>query len=284
MTTKRPELPPGLASSGDEGARAEVRFLHSTGTGPAMWDRTIAQLSRLEAGALAVASLGYPPNEPVAHGDTVTVEDHVAHLARVVPTGPFHLVAHSFGAFLALELLRRSEAIAERVVSLWVWEPVLFGALARSGDAEVDPLVGARSALVRDASAGGTDPWLAAFVDYWNGAGAFSKIPEGMRAPMRRLGWTMYQEVRATALSDTPFEAYRVRCPLTLAFGERSPRASRAMIAALARHNPAAVVEGHPALSHMAPVGKPRDVVPSIEAHLVRAGVRARRGDTAPSP
>ena len=241
-----------------------------------MWDRTLAHLAHLDVEAAAVASLGYPPSRAIAHGETVRVSDHVAHLCAALPMEPFHLVAHSFGGFLALKLLLSTDAAAvavtSRVLSLWVWEPVLFGALARTAGGEGDPLVG-RSWLVEDEARGGNDEWLGHFVDYWSGEGAFAKIPESMRAPMRTLGWTMFQEVRATARDESPFEAYRVPCPLTLAYGSRSPAASRAMIAALATANPHAVVDSREGLAHMAPAGRPREVVPSIEAHLRRAGV-----------
>jgi len=253
----------------------KVRFLHSTGTGPSMWDRTLAALSHLDIDASAVPSLGYEAGAPIAKGREVHVADHLAHLAAALPSEPFHLVAHSFGAFLALELLRAS-AVGARVASLWVWEPVLFGALARSAAGSADDPLVAGSWLVHDEQRGGDDTWLAHFVDYWSGEGAFAKIPERMRAPMRALGWTMFQEVRATALSPVPFEAYVVEVPLTLAFGAGSPSASRAMTAALAERLPRARVEPHEGLHHMAPAGRPKDVVPSIEAHLVRAGARPK--------
>lgn len=135
---------------------------------------------------------------------------------------------------------------------------------------------GRESWVVSDDTRGGTDEWLAVFVDYWNGPGAFAKLTESAKAPMRAFGWTMFQEVRATALDDVPFDAYRIDVPCTLAHGAISPLASQQMVSALARVNPEARIESHEGLGHMAPLSRPRPVAASIEAHLVRHGVPKR--------
>ena len=272
-----------------------VVFLHSTGTGPSMWERSFAGLTHLDVHLVALPNVGYAsgasasPSLPcaLARGTTCLVADQVAHLAALLPREPFHLVAHSFGAFLALELLLASRepegaasGLASRVRSLWMWEPVLFGALAATvaddhPDRAKDPLAQS-SWLVSDHARGGTDPWLALFVDYWNGEGAYAKLPEGARASMRDLGWTMFQEVRATALADVPFDAYPIDVPCTLAYGASSPPASRAMVAALARTHPSLQVEAHEGLGHMAPLTRARAVMASVAAHLVRHGMTLR--------
>lgn len=258
-----------------------VVLLHSTGTGPAMWDRITKELTAHGHTPLALPNVGYAPAPPLPHGAVCTVEDQLAHLVPRLPAGPFHLVAHSLGAFLALKLLLATQERPElsdvraRVRSLWMWEPVLFGALSAAVPEDdpyrkADPLA-ASSWLVTDEARAGTDPWLAPFVGYWNGPGAFDKLPETAKAPMRALGWTMFQEVRATALDTTPFAAYRLDMPTTLAYGARSPAAARAMVEHLREGRETLVVEAHEGLSHMAPLTRPKDVAASIVAHLARA-------------
>ena len=60
----------------------DVVFLHSTGTGPAMWLRAVRVLTSLypEAKAHVLANLGYPPG-PSIEAPTVTgLEDELLHL------------------------------------------------------------------------------------------------------------------------------------------------------------------------------------------------------------
>jgi len=264
-----------------------VVFLHSTGTGPAMWERGFAALAHLDAHLVALPNVGYPPGAPLERGTTCFVADQVAHLAARLPDEPFHLVAHSFGAFLALKLLMAARessgplgTLPARLRSVWLWEPVLFGALRAlvpEGDAErvKDPLAQS-SWLVSDQERGGTDEWLGLFVDYWNGQGSYAKLPDAARAPMRAMGWTMFQEVRATAHDTFPFDAYRIDFPCTLAYGAASPVASRTMIAELSRAIPHARVEPHEGLSHMAPLSRAKAVAASIAGHLMRHGVEPK--------
>lgn len=258
-----------------------VVLLHSTGTGPAMWDRIAKELSAHGHTPLALPNVGYAPAPALGRGAMCRVEDQLAHLVPRLPDGPFHLVAHSLGAFLALKLLLATQErpelayVRSRVRSLWMWEPVLFGALSAAVPEDdpyrvADPLA-ASSWLVTDEARAGTDVWLAPFVDYWNGPGAFAKLPEAAKDPMRALGWTMFQEVRATALDSTPFAAYRLDMPTTLAYGARSPAAARAMVDHLREGRESLVVEAHEGLSHMAPLTRPKDVAASIAAHLARA-------------
>ncbi len=258
-----------------------VVLLHSTGTGPTMWDRISKELSAHGYTPLALPNVGYAPAPPLERGAVCRVEDQIAHIVPRLPVEPFHIVAHSLGAFLALKLLLATQerpelaGVRARVRSLWMWEPVLFGALAAAVPQDdpyrvADPLV-ASSWLVTDEDRAGTDAWLAPFVAYWNGPGAFDKLPESAKAPMRALGWTMFQEVRATALDSTPFAAYRLDMPTTMAYGARSPAAARAMVARLREGREGVVVEAHEGLSHMAPLTRPKDVAASILAHLARA-------------
>ena len=86
-----------------------VVFVHSTGTSPSMWQPLLdavpagwqtLSLSNLGQGA---AGAWQPPSDRA-----FTLDDEVAHLLPQVPqaSGPVHLVAHSYGAAVALLLAR----------------------------------------------------------------------------------------------------------------------------------------------------------------------------------
>ena len=209
-------------------------FLHSTGTGPFLWESVSPDVV---AGTtkIAPAHLGYPPNDLLPRGQTCDARADARRVMREIPehARDIHVFAHSYGGVVALELV---PLLAGRVRSMFLYEPVMFGALAHDGatDAEIDPgaIEDARSMLehpwfLTDDAKGGSDPWLEMFIDYWNKPGSWSRIPEHIQSYSRMTGWKMYQEVRACFFGIESFaDVHLGDVPTTLVMGERSPRAS----------------------------------------------------------
>lgn len=258
-------------SIGDE----TVIFIHSTGSGPFLWsgvpDEAIGRRRKL-----LPANLGYPPNAPVERGRVVTVADDATEVTKAIPDDDsrVHLVAHSYGALVALYAL---PALAGRLASVFFFEPVLFGALRTSNDAATDPeaveqarAFAAHPWFLHDMEKGGREEWLEMFIDYWNRPGAWSRMPEPMRERSRALGWKMFQEVRAVFHDETPFERWGVPAPMTIALGERTTMASRAMSRALARGRPSARLVEVPGVGHMAPLTHPTKVHEALVDHMAR--------------
>lgn len=244
-------------------------FLHSTGTGPFMWG-PIADL--LPAGERVLPlNLGYPPGPLLARGTNFQLADDVEHVLEQIPSGDLHLVAHSYGGLVALEF---AERLGSRVRSMLLVEPVLFGALAKDPTAEADAREEAATFakhpwFLTDESRGGTEEWLELFVDYWNRPGSWKRLPEAMRALSLAAGWKMFQEVRAVFFDPKTFdERVLPSIPVTLVRGERSPAASRAMVSALARRAPHAVVAELLGTGHMSPLTHPAKVRDALRDHL----------------
>ncbi|MBX3208688.1 MAG: alpha/beta hydrolase [Labilithrix sp.] len=256
-----------------------VLFLHSTGTGPFLWagvpDAAIGARSRL-----LPANLGYPPNPLVERGRVVTPADDAVEVLRSVPAGVrVHVVAHSYGALVALHAIRTAP---ERFASVFFFEPVVFGALASAEDAGPEASEEARSFaahpwFLHDGEKGGRAEWLEAFIDYWNRPGSWSKMPEPMRELSLMLGWKMFQEVRACFLDETPFDAWTLPGPTTIAVGERTTSASQAMSRRLARGRANVTLVGVPGVGHMAPLTHATKVHEELARHMARFD--AQRGD-----
>lgn len=111
-----------------------VLFVHSTGTGPFMWDTIPEDVVAAER-RLTPPNLGYPPLEELPRGKSITVNDDVKHLLAGLPAGAFHLVGHSYGGLIAI---KAAQQLGARVKSMFLIEPVMFGAIARDGDADPD--------------------------------------------------------------------------------------------------------------------------------------------------
>jgi pimeloyl-ACP methyl ester carboxylesterase len=229
-------------------------FLHSTGSPPAMWDAAAAAAG---LAGRAVAHTGYPPHAPIVRPRIVSAAEEVAHvLAQIGPDArDLHLVAHSYGGVIALDVAAALET-AGRLAALTIFEPVLYGALAQLHD---HPEAAALAVFERpewtSSEVGGTDAWLARFIDYWNRPGSWDRMPEAMKASFRAVGWKMYSEV-LTCFSPRLTFAHPVlaRVPTRLLTAGRSPAPARAIVAELARRYPTIEVVDLPGVGHMAPI------------------------------
>lgn len=249
-------------------------FVHSTGTGPFLWDR-IPEAVLAGSAKVAPPNLGYPPNAPLPRGSKTTAKEDAALVLAAIPESAtaVHLYAHSYGGFVALELL---SLLGGRAASLFLYEPVLFGALAREESADPAALAEAKFFadnrwFIDDEERGGSEEWLATFIDYWNQPGSFHRMPESMQAYSRMVSWKMFQEVRACFYEASSFDGYELPAHTTLARGERSPKASRAMVHALAQRHPHATVVELGKTGHMAPLTHPAILAEAMVGHATRA-------------
>lgn len=249
-------------------------FIHSTATGPFMWRPFLADLPE-GVTPLTPTNRGYALDDLLPTVQPFSVHDEVAHLQALIPPGTtgLHLGGHSYGGFVALTL---AQATGLPVRSLWLYEPVLFGALRAEPErlspevaAHVEALYGEAHSML-DERAGGSEAWIERFIDYWNHPGMWASMPEKAKAMTRPLGWKMFREVSSVSTEPQAFEAYRLEAPLTLVHGARTTPAAQAMVERLAEVNPHAVVESLPGLGHMGLVGAPAAVQPSLQRHWGR--------------
>jgi pimeloyl-ACP methyl ester carboxylesterase len=253
-------------------------LLHSTGTAPFMWDSIPEEVL---ASALRVqpANLGYPPYAAVPRGTKTTLAQDALHVLTQLPaSGQLNLVAHSYGGLVALELL---PVLGARVRSVFLLEPVLFGALMKDETADSAALARVKSFIANDwflsdDEKGGTEPWLESFVDYWNRPGSWARLPEMMREHSFQVGWKMYQEVRSAFFEARTFEERPLpNIPVTLVMGERSPLEAREMVKSYARRHPWARTVELSGTGHMAPVTHPAKMHEALAKHLLDAESRA---------
>src|SRR6185503_11378987 len=121
---------------------------------------------------------------------------------------PSALVGHSYGAAVALIAALRDPG---RVRALAVYEPTLFSLLDAEAPAPNDA-EGIREVVVKAGlalDAGNQDAAAERFIDYWMGAGSWSRTPDARKAPIaesvrnvRRWGYALFTE-------QTPLKAFR---------------------------------------------------------------------------
>jgi len=151
--------------------------------------------------------------------------------------------------------------------SLTLFEPILFHLLP-----DHDPVVAELLAVRRqvEASLRGGDFFrgTAAFVDYWSGRGAFSRMPPERQASLSKLLPKTLLEIRAVAGATPRGDNYRrIDVPTCLMTGRLSPRAAHLASEILASLIPQAR-ELQVDAGHMAPATHPQLVNPLIERFI----------------
>jgi len=254
----------------DEGRGDLVLLLHSGGMSSRQWRKLIAKLSPRYR-VIAPDFLGSGSNPPWPEGEPFTfTQDVDAVRALLVDAGgPAHVVGHSYGGLIALKV---ALAVPDHVRSLALYDPVAFGVLYGPADEEglADLARAEKNPVFRDPARGGSEAWLTAFVDYWNGDGAWRAMPEASRQSFLRVGRKVFMEVATLTDDRTPAAAYaRIDVPALFLIGEHSPAAARRLSKILADALPRGSLREIAGQGHMGPILAADAVNDLIAAHLL---------------
>ena len=256
-----------------------VVFLHCTLSTKSQWLPLIEHWPE-PIRAICVDLLGSGDAEWPAPADRHTLSIEAGHVEDLLapllpPTAGCHVVAHSFGAAVALKLAQRRRI---PIRSLTLYEPTSFHLLHRDDIAvrEVVQLVEAMQiALWRRQP----DIALRRFFDYWNGAGAYAKVAAVRRQYMQsRLLKVMLDFTALLADPLQPRHLAEITTPLCLIGGQRSRRAPHHIMAVLASHAGADCRMHWVDATHMGPVSHPAKVA-NIAASFV-GSVEQRRSES----
>jgi pimeloyl-ACP methyl ester carboxylesterase len=254
--------------------REPMICLHCSGSSGRQWD---PYLSTLREQYLAVTPdlLGStnPGLWPI--GAPVTVDDEARALAPLLAAAPAHLVGHSFGGAVALQMALRWP---ERVLSLTLYEPVRFSLLLRDAQPENRAIgqsvvaVGRRIGL--EVLSGALHAAAARFVDYWSGAGAWHQLGQTRQEAIVQRMPKVRAEFEALFADQVPPGAWRdLDMPVRLIGGTHSPLPARRVLDLLEQQLPAATRITLDGIGHMGPVQAPQRVLDAI--------TRAQRPDWA---
>ncbi|HEX9986130.1 MAG TPA: alpha/beta hydrolase [Thermoanaerobaculia bacterium] len=248
--------------------KERVVMVHSGGFTSRQW-RKLVTLLEPRFDVLTPDLLGYAPDAPWPDGKPFHFREDLDYLEALLDQAPgegAHLVGHSYGGFLALQLaLRRPDLVR----SIAAYEPVAFGILDETEDAGVlASLSDVKRTWEPDAS-GADETWLRSFVDWWNGRGAWDHLAEETRTAFRTLGWKVYQEVLTLAADRTNAATYgTITAPTLLLGGERSPLTERRVVEKLGAALPNAKVQLFEGVGHMGPISHAPLVNAAIAEHL----------------
>lgn len=254
--------------------RATVLCIHSFSSSARQYRALAARLApRFDV--VAPDLYGHGERAPWGGAGPFTIRNEAAPIEdAVAAASTLHLVAHSYGAAVALQIARKHSA---RVLSLALYEPAIWGTLVAlaPGDPGTLEIEAVRDDTSRLVQRGALEAAAERFIDYWAGAGAWAATPSERRprlvATVRSLreGWH--------AAFSEPLSAAALRAldmPCLLMTGSRTTAAARRALRLLRETLPRAQVTEFEGLGHLGPITHPERVDDAVEAFLT-AGSRS---------
>lgn len=257
----------GALSAHVQGAGATVVCLHSSAASRAQW-RPLADTlgARWRVVAPDLHGHGSSPDWPATAPNSLQVDaDAVMRLAGIAPV---HLVGHSYGAAVALQIALHHP---QNVASLTLYEPVVFGMLKANPDnaaalEEIEEVAHSVAALV------GVGRMLDAahvFVAYWGGSRAWAGLGEHQRrALMGRMAVVPRQFDALFAAEWTAPLLAALQMPVLLLRGSNTRTPARRVSELLMQALPHAQSRELQGAGHLGPISHAQTVSHWMTAHV----------------
>lgn len=249
---------------GESGAGATLLLIHAGAL--ADWFVPLAAEPALAGHrVIRLVRAGYT-GSPAPAGLTVAEHaDHAAELLRRLDAGPAHVVAHSSGTVIALQLAIDHP---ELVRTLLLSEPPLVDSLADPADldalrAAFGPVFGTvMGAMARGDLPTAFDAFMAAVCGHGYRQAITAALGAGaLDEAERRCGYFFTDEVPAVnAWALDPADAARLTAPVLLVQGGDSAPAVHRLVAHLAGRLPAATTATIDGANHLLPFTKPAEL------------------------
>ena len=190
---------------------------------------------------------------PAAPAD-YTLQTEVDALLAVLSTfnEPARVFAHSFGGLVAMEAMQKAP---EKFAALCVYEPVIVVLAAAHGSAQAQAETAAIANIMQLSLDDGGRQWVRAFIDWWNGAGFFDRLPEAQKPGYDATSTSSFRQARGVATSSITTERLaHINVPTLLLTGVTSPTAARESATIAAAALPHGSVEAIAGAGHMGPI------------------------------
>ena len=274
----------GLFARTEGQTGAAVVCLHSSTGSHAQWRGLASELSRrFRVTNFDLHGHGRSPDWPEAGARTLLV-DAQAVMARMHAEPGIHLVAHSYGGAVAMQIALRHP---KWVKSLALYEPVVFGMIQRLAPADVAlreieaVAMGARERVARGELADAA----ALFVDYWGGAGAWRSLDAAQQAVVMSRMVAVPNHFEATFAATWGRETLsRLTMPTLLMRGAQTRASSRRVAELLGALLPQVERREIEGAGHLGPITHGALVDREIVAHLARYAPITNTSGVLPQP
>jgi pimeloyl-ACP methyl ester carboxylesterase len=201
----------------EQGSGEPVMLLHSSGSSGAQWRALIERLSS-RFRVIAPDLYGYGASANWSGSSVFSLDQEAALVLALLGRvdEPAHLVGHSYGGAVALNIARTR---GDLVRSLSVIEPVAFH-LLRGGapldDAALQEITDITATVVRALACGDYAGGYGDFVDYWSGGGTWAAIPAAKREALAPQLRKVALDFHATLHEPATIDQFRMMAVPTL--------------------------------------------------------------------
>jgi pimeloyl-ACP methyl ester carboxylesterase len=259
--------------------RGRVIALHCSGAGAGQW-RSLAETLGAQYDVLAPEHYGCETSGAWTGEHAFTLADEAARTIALVDKSEkqVHLVGHSYGGGVALHVALTRPG---RIASMALYEPSAFHLLRQMGEpgAKAHAEIAGVARCIRDGVATGDYRGaVAAFVDYWNGPGAWDVLRPAAQTGLIRWAPKGPLDFRALMDEPTPASAYcDLSFPVLMLRGERAPRPTRMIAERLSELLPESRLTVIRGAGHMGPLTHAPEVSAQIARHIAETGAQPRR-------
>ena len=248
-------------------ARLPVLALHGTASSGSQW-QALSDHLRGNYRVFAPHLPGYGNARLCGTRDVREAADGVIG-ALMAGCGPMHLVGHSHGGAVALEIaIQRPDLVR----SLTLIEPAVYHLLyggSASDRALAENLASLSDWMTASVAADLPVAGMRAYVDFWYGAGAWDGTGSGLRQSLVRDTERVASDLaKSLAKSWQAGRLARVGCPTLVMMALESHVVGLRVTEMVAEAIPGARLVMVPGAGHMAPLTDPRTTNPLIAAHL----------------
>ncbi|MEM9257312.1 MAG: alpha/beta hydrolase [Pseudomonadota bacterium] len=250
-------------TSNCSGAKAPILAIHGSAASGKQWKSLRLQLGE-ERKLLAPDLPGYGKNNPPNDSDASGLAGRAQPMLKLLRQlkHPVHVVAHSFGAAIALELLRTSPQL---VRSLWLYEPIVPSLLQHSGTDKDLALLSDLALLANMLDRASGQVAMSAFVDFWHGDVRWAQLPDDRRAILADQASTVLRDFREAFSRSVPVaELKRYTAPVHIAVGEHTRQHATRMASLLCALLPNSQTLRCADMGHMGPCTHSAQVNDSI--------------------
>ena len=247
------------------GGATRMLLIHGSGSAAkpmlGLGRQLVERLPDSEVMAVGLAGYGSEPADP----QLPVLEQHLGVLLDGMGDRQWHLIGHSMGGYLALQLARQAPS---QVLTLSLIEPMAFGVLDPEEDREAIEL---DQRVMRQFTR--TDPaaGIAHFIEAWNQT-RWDSLPEGLRRQLTRLAPLICEEANAVSSDRTTLSDYAgLTQPMLLLAGTESPLPAQKIVQRFAELPFAAPVHWLEGAGHMSVLRDPEIYAAPIAAHIQAA-------------
>ncbi|MGI9463041.1 MAG: alpha/beta fold hydrolase [Aestuariivirgaceae bacterium] len=257
-------------SFGAAGSGPTVVALHSSASTGVQWNSLSEHLMNRHC-VFTPDLAGYGGSDAWPGGPEASLTNEAEFVFGLIEAWeePVHLVGHSFGGAVALQI---ALSHPEWVRSLTLIEPTVFH-LLRDGD-EADrqlhtTMQSVRGVVNAAAALGNPNAGMKHFIDFWNGEGAWENTSPRLRSHFtNQIGQVINNFAAGEAESWSIEDCRKLTCPTMTMMGLDSPAPSQRTTEMLAETIPGARLHMIPGAGHMVPLTDPHIVDPLISGHI----------------